>query len=46
MILWFSEFLGSVEATLKLWKGLSTESGAAENQETESASVCRGEAVG
>lgn len=44
MTLWFSEFLGSVETTLKLWKGLSTESGAAENQEeTESASVCSGE---
>lgn len=46
MTLWFSELLGSVEATLKLWKGLSTESGAAENQETESASVCCGELWG
>lgn len=47
MTLWFSEFLGSVEATLKLWKGLSTEPGAAENRdETKSASVCSGELWG
>lgn len=47
MTLWFSEFLGSVKATLKLWKQLSAESGAAENQrETESASVCSGELWG